>query len=98
MQGITSTTFTATPRREKPGLALAVAVERPPDGDEWLHEIKYDGYRLAIVLDSGSVTILTRSGLDWTDRFPHIAAAAARLGTDDVLLDGPWTHRTRWPA
>src|SRR5690625_104999 len=88
MQGIPRTTVTAAPRREKPGLASAVAVERPPDGDEWLHEIKYGGYRPAIALDSGSVTILTRSGLEWTDRFPHIAAAAARLGTDDVLLDG----------
>src|SRR5690625_3439728 len=88
MQGIPRTTVTAAPRREKPGLASAVAVERPPDGDEWLHEIKYGGYRPAIALDSGSVTILTRSGLEWTNRFPHIAAAAARLGTDDVLLDG----------
>ena len=88
MQAISSANFTAAARREKPGLALAVPVERPPDGEEWLHEIKYDGYRLAVVLESGGVTILTRSGLDWTARFPQIATAAARVGAEDVLLDG----------
>ena len=45
---------------------LASLRSKPPAGDNWLHEIKYDGYRLQIHLDKGRVTIRTRTGLDWT--------------------------------
>src|SRR5437879_1869005 len=48
---------------------LASLRSKPPAGDNWLHEIKYDGYRLQIHLDKGRVTIRTRTGLDWTRRF-----------------------------
>jgi len=54
---------------------LASLGSKPPAGDNWLHEIKYDGYRLQIHLDKGRVTIRTRTGLDWTKRFSGIAAA-----------------------
>jgi bifunctional non-homologous end joining protein LigD len=54
---------------------LASLRSKPPAGDNWLHEIKYDGYRLQIHLDKGRVTIRTRTGLDWTKRFSAIAAA-----------------------
>ncbi|WP_454280729.1 DNA ligase D [Sphingomonas sp. Marseille-Q8236] len=50
-----------------------------PTGDVWLHEIKFDGYRVMIATGGGKATIFTRTGLDWTDRFPAIAKAAARL-------------------
>jgi ATP-dependent DNA ligase len=52
---------------------LASLRSKPPAGENWLHEIKYDGYRLQIHLDKGRVTIRTRTGLDWTRRFSAIA-------------------------
>lgn len=67
---------------------LATAASRPPDGDDWLHEIKYDGYRIGCEIRRGQIRLLTRSGHDWSTRFPSITEAAARLGVDDALLDG----------
>jgi bifunctional non-homologous end joining protein LigD len=66
---------------------LATLRSKPPAGDNWLHEIKYDGYRLQIRLDKGRVTIRTRTGLDWTKRFPAIAAAFD-IPVDRAILDG----------
>lgn len=60
---------------EMPGFIrpqLASLRSKAPSGDNWLHEIKYDGYRLQIQLNKGRVTAYTRNGLDWTKRFsPH---------------------------
>jgi bifunctional non-homologous end joining protein LigD len=67
---------------------LATLVPAAPEGDEWLHEIKLDGYRVLARIDRGRVQLLTRSGQDWTARFPGVAAAAAKLKADRVLLDG----------
>jgi bifunctional non-homologous end joining protein LigD len=61
-------------------------VPQPPDGQAWIHEIKFDGYRLQLRVERGSVTIRTRNGFDWTDRFPEIATEAAKL--PDCILDG----------
>lgn len=66
---------------------LATLVSDPPAGDEWLHELKYDGYRLLARCDE-QVRLLTRNGNDWTDRFPKIARAVAELGVRGTLLDG----------
>jgi bifunctional non-homologous end joining protein LigD len=55
---------------------------KPPAGDNWLHEFKYDGYRLQIHLDRGRVTIHTRTGLDWMKRFSAIAAALKKVGSE----------------
>jgi ATP-dependent DNA ligase len=55
---------TALPSRVKP--QLTKLVDQPPDGPEWLHEIKFDGYRMHARLDRGAVQLLTRTGLDWT--------------------------------
>src|SRR5262249_53518972 len=67
---------------------LATLVKSVPTGDEWLHEIKFDGYRALGRLDHGGVRLYTRSGQDWTDHFPSIAEAVARLPADRLLLDG----------
>ncbi len=67
---------------------LASLAEAPPEGDDWLNEIKLDGYRLLIWLENGKATIRTRGGLDWTDRLPAVAAQAAKLPVHSALLDG----------
>jgi bifunctional non-homologous end joining protein LigD len=59
-----------------------------PEGERWLHEIKWDGYRLAVRIDSGRVRLLTRGGLDWTERFPSIMEAAKALDVRTAYLDG----------
>ena len=67
---------------------LTQLVETAPEGDQWLHEIKFDGYRMHARLDHGAVRLLTRTGLDWTPKYPAIAAAVASLGARQAYLDG----------
>jgi bifunctional non-homologous end joining protein LigD len=59
-----------------------------PVGSQWLHEVKYDGYRIIARKAGGDVTLFSRSGLDWTVRFPAIAKAMLTLPCESVLLDG----------
>jgi len=68
--------------------SLAQTAERPPSGAKWVHEIKHDGYRIQARIDGGTVKLLTRTGLDWTERFASIARALAALGLSSALLDG----------
>jgi bifunctional non-homologous end joining protein LigD len=68
--------------------SLATLHSDAPRGAEWLHEIKYDGYRIQARLDHGKVRLLTRKNLDWTHRFKPIAAAVAALPAETALLDG----------
>src|SRR5437764_3727902 len=63
-------------------------VDAAPQGDEWLHEIKFDCYRMHALLDRGAVRLLTRTGLDWTRKYPAIAAAVSALGARQAYLDG----------
>lgn len=63
-------------------------MDKPPQGSEWLHEIKYDGYRMHARLDCGSARLLTRTGLDWTHKYPLIAAALSLLPARQAYLDG----------
>jgi ATP-dependent DNA ligase len=63
-------------------------VKAAPDGSGWLHEIKLDGYPMHARLDKGRVQILTRRGNDWTDKYPIIVGALAKLPTQDAYLDG----------
>jgi bifunctional non-homologous end joining protein LigD len=70
---------------------LATLVKEPPAGDGWLHEIKYDGYRIGCRIRADRVTLISRNGKDWTAAFPEIAAAAAALPTKDALIDGEVT-------
>jgi bifunctional non-homologous end joining protein LigD len=67
---------------------LAKLVERAPDGPDWLHEIKFDGYRMHARLDFGKAQILTRRGNDWTDKYPAIAKSIAGLPAHNAYLDG----------
>lgn len=67
---------------------LATLVDAVPSGKEWLHEIKFDGYRAIASVANGSVVIRTRNGLDWTDKFQRIADALAELPVESALLDG----------
>jgi bifunctional non-homologous end joining protein LigD len=74
----------ATPRFIPP--QLAKLVERPPEGEGWGHEIKIDGYRIQLHVIDGTVTAYTRKGLDWTEKFGRVAAAAANF--PDCIIDG----------
>src|SRR6476660_5979514 len=67
---------------------LTQLVDAAPEGDQWLHEIKFDGYRMHARLDRGAVRLLTRTGLDWTHKYPAIAAAVASLPAREAYLDG----------
>ena len=66
----------------------ATLVDNVPTGSAWLHEMKYDGYRCLLAIGGGRAKVYTRSGLDWSDKFPEIAAAAAELEVGSALLDG----------
>ncbi|WP_424810920.1 DNA ligase D [Roseococcus sp. YIM B11640] len=65
---------------------LCQLVSTPPDGQDWIHELKLDGYRLQLRVEKGKAAIRTRTGLDWTQRFPTIAKEAA--GLPDAIIDG----------
>lgn len=67
---------------------LATLQDDVPAGPDWVHEIKLDGYRLQGHVDRGRITIYTRSGLDWTKRFPTIADDLAALPVDRAIFDG----------
>jgi bifunctional non-homologous end joining protein LigD len=67
---------------------LATLVDRAPAGDDWLHEVKFDGYRIECRVVGPRVTLFTRTGQDWTDRFQPVADAAAGLDASGALLDG----------
>jgi bifunctional non-homologous end joining protein LigD len=67
---------------------LPTLVERPPVGSKWRHEVKWDGYRVCVIIDGGRATVRTRRGHDWTHRFKSIAAAAVALPFQNAILDG----------
>jgi DNA ligase D-like protein (predicted ligase) len=67
---------------------LSRPVEEPPSGPQWLHEIKLDGYRMAARIDNGRVQLLTRTGLDWTGKYPSAIAALANLNIKTAYFDG----------
>lgn len=67
---------------------LATLVDHVPEGNRWIHEMKYDGYRCLISVGGGSSHAFTRSGLDWTDKFQPIVTAAETLPLRSALIDG----------
>ena len=71
---------------------LATTSTSAPAGPDWLHEIKYDGYRLFARIEHGEVRLITRNRLDWTAKFPDLARAFERLPVDTALIDGEVVH------
>ncbi len=67
---------------------LAKLVEAPPQGDQWIHEIKWDGYRILATVADGAVRLWSRNALEWTDKVPEIRDAIAALGLTSAALDG----------
>lgn len=84
----------ALPRARSGALPIDFAAQQaalhaePPAGPDWLHELKWDGYRLLASIDAGQVLLRTRNGLDWTARLPAIAQALHALPVQDARLDG----------
>ena len=81
----------STPVRPSAGFippCLLTVAKAPPCGPQWVSEIKHDGYRLMVRKAGEGVTIYTRRGADWTDRFPRIVAAARKLTIRSILIDG----------
>ena len=66
---------------------LATLVDRAPSGEEWLHEMKYDGYRILARIDHGRVTLASRNGRDWTAKFPAVTEAVGRLPVERAILE-----------
>ena len=67
---------------------LATLHKEIPEGDDWFHEIKYDGYRILCRIDKGKLRLVTRNGKDWTNKFQSLADVASALGVDDTVIDG----------
>jgi bifunctional non-homologous end joining protein LigD len=76
------------PMLDNPRPQLATLVEKAPQGSDWLHEIKYDGYRLLAGIEHGKVRLITRGGLDWTAKFPELARRLEELPVNTALIDG----------
>jgi DNA ligase D-like protein (predicted ligase) len=67
---------------------LSQPVDKPPSGAQWVHEIKIDGYRMAARIVDGRVQLLTRTGLDWTAKYPSAVEALSNLSAKSAYLDG----------
>ena len=79
----------ATDVPERLELALVTRVARPPEGDGWLHEVKFDGYRIMARMDAvGGVRLITRNGNDWTARAPGVVASIEALKLRNAVFDG----------
>ncbi|MBB3693265.1 DNA ligase D [Sphingomonas sp. BK580] len=76
----------ALPAYEPP--QLCTLVDSVPSGSDWIHEVKYDGYRALVAVADGQAKVYTRNGLDWTDKFAGVAAAAGALPVGSALIDG----------
>jgi bifunctional non-homologous end joining protein LigD len=67
---------------------LATLVDAPPEGPEWVHELKYDGYRCLIAIGGGKIVCYTRNEQDWTEKFASLVPAAEALTVESALIDG----------
>src|ERR1700722_14542664 len=68
--------------------ALATSIDKVPSGERWLHEIKFDGYRVHVHLANNAVKVFTRRGNDWTKRFKKIGDDAGRINAGSAIIDG----------
>lgn len=71
-----------------PAPQLATLRQSPPAGDDWLHELKWDGYRMLASIEGGRARLRSRNGLDWTSDYPEIVSALERMGLRQATLDG----------
>jgi bifunctional non-homologous end joining protein LigD len=74
-----------------PGLvepALATSIEKVPSGERWIHEIKFDGYRVQLHIHNDAIKVFTRRGNDWTRRFSKVAADAYLINAGSAIIDG----------
>jgi bifunctional non-homologous end joining protein LigD len=81
----------SSPKRQPPGFVepcIPTRADKPPVGQDWIHEIKHDGYRLIVRKTADRVRLFTRRGYDWTDRFPLIREAVVGLRSSTLVLDG----------
>ncbi|TIW61792.1 MAG: ATP-dependent DNA ligase [Mesorhizobium sp.] len=67
---------------------LPTLVAKPPEGDDWIHEVKLDGYRSQIVINGPDVRIYTRRGLDWSEKYRDLVEAAKALNVETAIVDG----------
>src|SRR5262245_37948122 len=67
---------------------LATSVDHPLPRAGWIHEVKHDGYRILIIIEHGKARAYTRNGFDWTERYPGITKAAAKLECRSAIIDG----------
>ena len=68
--------------------ALATSIDKVPSGERWLHEIKFDGYRVQVHLANNGVKVFTRRGNDWTKRFKKLADDAWHINAGSAIIDG----------
>ncbi len=87
-KGGANATAKAPPPPREIAVALATLVDAAPEGRDWVHELKLDGYRMVCRIDKGKIRLITRNGNEWTARAPSVVAAAADLQVQNGLLDG----------
>jgi ATP-dependent DNA ligase len=76
------------PLRQSYGSSRTTLVKEPQSGDKWLHELKFDGYRMLCRIDRGRVTCWSRNGKDWTEKFLNVIAAVKTLKVKSAIIDG----------
>ena len=67
---------------------IPTLVEQPPEGEAWIHEVKFDGYRSQLIIDEDGPKIYTRNGHDWTSKYRDLVKEAASLGAESAIVDG----------
>ncbi|RWC29973.1 MAG: ATP-dependent DNA ligase [Mesorhizobium sp.] len=67
---------------------MPTLVEKPPEGDDWIHEVKFDGYRSQLIIDEDGTRIYTRNGHDWTAKYRDLVKEADSLGAESAIVDG----------
>jgi bifunctional non-homologous end joining protein LigD len=71
---------------------LPILHERLPKGEGWVYEVKFDGYRFQIHKAGDAITLYTRNGADWTERFPHLASSLTSLPCRSAIIDAEFVH------
>ena len=74
---------------------MPTLVEQPPQGDGWIHEVKFDGYRSQLIIDEDGTRIYTRNGHDWTAKYRDLVQEANSLGAEGAIVDGELAGQQR---